>query len=157
MSPLPTRMSDHWWWRPGTKPGRDLLVWHITFDDAPHVRALAEEAQKPLRPLAGLDLVPLEWLHMTTLIVGHRDEIDRANVEKMTTAAQEKLGGIEPITVELGKAWFHPEAIMLSPRPAESLAPIYDHIRQATAHAIPEDDSRTCPSRTATATAPPPQ
>lgn len=60
MSPLPTRMSDHWWWRPGVKPGRDLLVWHITFDDAPQVRALAEEAQKPLRSLAGLDLVPLD-------------------------------------------------------------------------------------------------
>ena len=140
MSPLPTRMSDHWWWRPGIKPGRDLLVWHITFDDASHVRTLAETAQKPLRPLAGLDLVPLDWLHMTTLIVGHRDEIDPANVEKMTTAAQETLGGIQPITVELGKVWFHPEAVMLSPHPAESLAPIYEHIRQAAAHAIPEDD-----------------
>lgn len=30
---------------------------------------------------------------MTTLIVGHRDEIDPASIEKMTTAAQELLGG----------------------------------------------------------------
>jgi hypothetical protein len=34
-------MADHWWWRPGWRPGRRMYTWHVTFGEAPEVQALA--------------------------------------------------------------------------------------------------------------------
>ena len=37
-------MADHWWQRPGRRPGRELYHWHILFHDQPKVRELAAMA-----------------------------------------------------------------------------------------------------------------
>jgi hypothetical protein len=79
-------MSDHWWWRPGVRPDRRLLVWHILFDEHANVRELVAECQDRLDGVAGFDLIPAEWLHMTTQIIGFEDEISSAEIEAMTAA-----------------------------------------------------------------------
>jgi hypothetical protein len=38
-------MRDHWWWRPGVRPGRNLLAWHILVSEQPEVHALAGKCQ----------------------------------------------------------------------------------------------------------------
>src|SRR5438093_12990794 len=111
MSPLPTRMADHWWQRPGRLPGRELYHWHMLFHDQPKVREVAAAAQKPLRGLPGLDLVPMRWLHLTTYIVGFVDEIPKAKVEAMAAEAERLMAGIPPITVSLGRVLYHPQAV----------------------------------------------
>ena len=136
MSPMPDRMSDHWWWRPGVRPGRRLLVWHILPGDQPEVCALVSRVQDKLSGLGGLDPVPAEWLHMTTQIVGFDDEIPLAEQEAMTKGAAERLARLSPITVALGKVWMHSEAVMLGIHPPRALDPVRGAIRYATAEAV---------------------
>ncbi|MEW2354332.1 2'-5' RNA ligase family protein [Spirillospora sp. NPDC029432] len=136
MSPYPARMSDHWWWRPGVRPGRRLLVWHILLHDQPELRALVRQCQDKLDGLDGLDLIPEEWLHMTTQIVGFADEIRAAEVDTMVDEAAKRLGALEPIEVELGRLWFHSEAVMLGVRPSRALHPVREAIREAVAASV---------------------
>jgi hypothetical protein len=68
-------MTDHWWWRPGVRPGRRVYVWHILFDGRPQVGRLVNECQSRLSEIPHLDPVPESWLHMTTQIVRFADEI----------------------------------------------------------------------------------
>ncbi len=58
-------MTDHWWWRPGWRPGRRMYYWHVTFPEAPAVQAFAAAARERLAGLPGMDLVPGQWLHLT--------------------------------------------------------------------------------------------
>jgi 2'-5' RNA ligase len=136
VSPLPDRMSDHWWWRPGVRPGRRLLVWHILLDDQPEIRDLVRQCQNKLAGLDGLDLIPTQWLHMTTQIVGFADEIPGQQIEAMINTTAERLTDLNPIQVEIGKIWFHPEAVMLTIRPARALDPVRSAIRDAVAATV---------------------
>ena len=83
MSPLPERMANHWWWRPGCRPGRRQYVWHILLDDQPAARTAIRKLQAALTGMTGLDLVPEPWLHMTTHIVGFTDEISDADAKEI--------------------------------------------------------------------------
>lgn len=136
MSPLPERMSDHWWWRPGVRPGRRLLVWHILLDDQPEAQALVAACQSRLTDVGGLDLVPAPWLHMTTQIVGFADEIPEGEVASMFSAVGTRLGRLAPISVDLGKVWFHSEAVMLGVRPGRALDPVRQAARAAVAETV---------------------
>ncbi|RFU41933.1 2'-5' RNA ligase family protein [Actinomadura logoneensis] len=129
-------MTDHWWWRPGVRPGRRLLVWHILLEDKPDARALVAQCQGRLANIHGLDLVPETWLHMTTQIVGFADEIPELEVTAMIAAAEAHLKGVFPISVELGRLWFHSEAVMLGVRPGRAFDPVRRAIRAAVAGAI---------------------
>ncbi|WP_243713162.1 2'-5' RNA ligase family protein [Actinomadura sp. 6K520] len=133
---MPDRMSDHWWWRPGVRPGRRLLVWHILPTGQPDVCDLVRQCQDKLAGLDGLDIIPAEWLHMTTQIVGFDDEIPAGQAEAMTAGAARRLAGLAPIEVEFGRLWMHSEAVMLGIRPSRSLDPIRQAIREATADAV---------------------
>jgi 2'-5' RNA ligase len=133
---MPERMSDHWWWRPGVRPGRHLLVWHILVDDQTEVRVLAGQCQDRLAGLQGLDLIPAEWLHMTTQVVGFADEISAAEIKAMTASAAERLQELSPITVELRPVLFHNEGVALGIGPPRALDPVRAGIRDAVAENI---------------------
>jgi 2'-5' RNA ligase len=132
MSPLPTRMADHWWQRPGRSPGRLQYHWHVLFHGQPEVHRLAGLAQRKLAGVPGLDPVPLPWLHLTTLIVGFADEVSAEQVADMTSDARHRLAGVRPIPVTLGPVYYHPEAIVLPPEPLDALTPILDAVTAAT-------------------------
>ena len=57
MGTLPEQLADHWWQRPGRRPGRLQYHWHILFHEQPEVHELAASAQRKLAGLAGVDLV----------------------------------------------------------------------------------------------------
>ncbi|MEU6034462.1 2'-5' RNA ligase family protein [Actinomadura sp. NPDC047616] len=113
-----------------------MLVWHILVDDQPAVCELARQCQQRLAALDGLDFVPRQWLHMTTQIVGFTDEIPDAEIEAMADAAAEGLRRVDPIEVEIGKIWFHSEAVMLGIRPPRALDPVRSAIREAVARSV---------------------
>jgi 2'-5' RNA ligase len=128
-----TVIADHWWWRPGWRPGRRMYTWHITFGDLPAVADLAAAAQARLAGLDGLDLVPVRWLHLTTQGVGFTDEVSEADVTTITAAAKDRLASVQPLQVTIGPARVASEGIAFRVHPAEALAPLRDALRAAIA------------------------
>lgn len=113
-------------------PGQGQLYWHVLFHDHPEVRATAREAHQRLAGLPGLHLVPHQWLHLTTLIAGLKDEITDEQVNVMLVEADRLLSRIRPITVTLGRVLYHPEALLLEARPADALTPMREAVQAAT-------------------------
>lgn len=143
--PLPTQMADHWWQRPGRVPGRMLYHWHMLFHDQPEVQRLARMAQRKLDGLPNLEMVPIPWLHLTTLIAGFEDEVSEDQVAAMTADARHRLASIAPIPVTLGRIFYHPEAVMLAAEPIDALTPVLEAVRAATLAAGSDGHTDTDP------------
>lgn len=139
MSPLPKFMVNRWERREMLPPGEGRIYWHILFRDHPEVRAIASEAHQRLAGIGGLDLVPYEWLHLTTLVVGLTDEVTEEQLAMLVAEAQKLLAEVQPVTVTLGRVLYHPEAISLAVCPVEALAPILEAVRAATRAALGHD------------------
>lgn len=139
MSPYPAQMEDHWTLEPGVDPARAQLMWLMTVGDSPQVAELARAGQEKLTGLTGLDLVPREWLHITTLIAGFSDEILPDQVTAMADHARQVLAKTPPIDVTLGRILYHPRAVMLAAQPGEALEPVLDAVREATRKATGND------------------
>jgi 2'-5' RNA ligase len=139
VSPLPVQMEDHWVPEPGVDTSRPRLMWFMIFGDDPQVAGLARLGQARLARLEGLDLVPREWLHMTTLIAGFADEIMADQVEAMAADALRMLAGVPPVTVTLGRILYHPHAVMLAAQPPEVLEPVLRAVQHATRSATGRD------------------
>jgi 2'-5' RNA ligase len=132
VSPLPVQMEDHWSLAAGIDPGRARLMWLMLVGDNPQAAELARLGQARLAGLAGLDLVPRDWLHMTTLIAGFADEISSGQAEAMAAEARRLLAGTPRITVTLGRVLYHARAVMLAAQPPGALEPVLDAVREAT-------------------------
>ena len=149
-------MTNHWWWRPGVRPGRRVLVWHVLFDDQPAVHDLVRACQERLGDVPGLDPVPLPWLHMTTRIVGFADEIGDAEVRDIVETARARLRSAAPVDVRFGRPLFHDEGLALGMGPREGLDAVRDAVAAHRLDGAPDwapDWARTCRSPTATPTA----
>ncbi|HYK32963.1 MAG TPA: 2'-5' RNA ligase family protein [Streptosporangiaceae bacterium] len=132
MSPIPAQMTSHWWQRPGRRPGREQYHWHMLFHDQPAVHELVAAAQSRIAGLAGLDLVPAPWLHLTTYVVGFADEIAGSAIDDMTAEARRRLSVIPPIRISLGRVGYATEAIVLTAEPFDALTPVLDAVRDAS-------------------------
>ncbi len=128
---MPERMRDHWWWRPGVRPGRRVLVWHLLFDDQPQVRELVRGCQERLSGVAGLDPVPLDWLHMTALVAGFADETSGSRVREMVEAVRERMRLLAPADVSLGRPLFHDEGLALGVSPEDGARAVRAGVRAA--------------------------
>lgn len=126
-------MRDHWWWRPGWRVGRSFYTWHVTFDDQPAAHRLATDSAPILEGLSTLDPVPVRWLHLTVQGIGFTDTVDRADVEAIVHAVQQRCAEIAPFTITLGPARVDPEALMLPLQPAEPVIALRSAIRAAIA------------------------
>jgi 2'-5' RNA ligase superfamily len=124
-------MRDHWWWRPGWRPGRRMYTWHVTFCDQPAVRDLAGRARDLLREVPGLDLIPEPWLHLTTQDVGFSDAVSVADLAAITAAARSRLAAVPPAAVTIGPARVLSEGIGCDAHPAAALHPVRDAVRAA--------------------------
>jgi 2'-5' RNA ligase len=97
------------------------------------VADLAQQAQQRLASLAAsLHMTPHEWLHITTLIAGPAASFSGEQLQRMTRTAARLLANVPPVTVTLGRVFYHPEAIKLGVAPAHALLPIHDAASQAT-------------------------
>jgi 2'-5' RNA ligase len=132
VSPFPVQMEDHWLPEPDVDPSRPQLTWLMVVGDHPQVAELAQLGQARLAGLHGLDLVPRQWLHVTTLIAGFRDEITPDQVDAMTNRARQLLARTPPVKVTVGRVLYHPRAVMLAVQPAEALVPVLSAVEDAT-------------------------
>ncbi|WP_066937225.1 2'-5' RNA ligase family protein [Microtetraspora fusca] len=132
-------MADRWRRRKMLPPGQGQLYWHVLFRDNPEVRSTVVAVHERLSGLPGLDLVPHEWLHLTTLIAGLTDEVTQDQIERMLVTARGLLRQVRPITVTLGRVLYHPEAVALEARPGEALLPMLNAVEKATRIATGRD------------------
>src|SRR5215469_15637497 len=133
MSPLPTQLADRWRdGRGAADPGAGTLYWHILLGRNAQLREAARAAQARVAEFTGLHMTPLQWLHLTVLIAGPASQVSAQAMDEMLAIARLSITGIAPITVELSRIIYHPEAIVLAAQPVEALSPIRDAARQAT-------------------------
>lgn len=133
MTPVPERMRDHWWWRPGWRVGRRMYTWHFTFDGQDELHRLVTAYQDRLQDLGGVDPIPLQWLHLTTQGVGFVDEVSDGEVTAVVDTVRKLLADAEPVTVQVGPAVIDPEVIRLRIDPVAALVPVRRAIRTAIA------------------------
>jgi 2'-5' RNA ligase len=131
-------MRNHWWWRPGWRLGRHAYTFHITFQDdavvgGPDLRRLVEDHQAKLVRMDSLDLVPLEWLHLTMQNVGFTDEVSDEEIEAVAMTAVGRCADVEPFELTFGPAEIRAEAVALHPSPAEPVSRLRDVLRDAIA------------------------
>jgi 2'-5' RNA ligase len=124
-------IRNHWWWRPGMRPGRRVDTFYVTFSGLPSARVLAASARQRLAGLPGLDLVPDEWLHLTVQEVGFSDEVTGTDLAAIIAAATDGLATIAPVTVTMGPPKVVGEGIICPVTPAGALDPIWDEVRAA--------------------------
>jgi 2'-5' RNA ligase len=139
VSPFPVQMEDHWAPQPGVDSDRAQLMWLMLVGDHPKISELARLGQQRLAGFAGLDLVPQEWLHVTTLIAGFADQITPDQVTAMANHARRLLAHTPPVTITLGRILYHPRAIMLDAGPREALDPVLRAAQEATRLATGRD------------------
>ena len=133
MAEIVQAMRDHWWWRPGWRVGRSFYTWHVTFDDQPAAHQLAADYAPMLKDLPTLDPIPVRWLHLTMQGIGFTDEVDRADVDAIVTAARGRCAELAPFTITLGPARVDSEALTLPVRPAERVARLRAALRTVIA------------------------
>ena len=124
-------IRNHWWWRPGMRPGRRVDTFHVTSDGLASARALAASARQRLAGLPGLDLVPDEWLHLTMQDVGFSDEVTGTDRETIIAAATTSLAVLPPVTVTIGRPVLAREGILCWVTPVGALDPVRDAVRAA--------------------------
>lgn len=141
MSTQPATMADHWWWRPGWRPGRRFYTWHFTFQDATDVHRLAETYRQGLADVQGLDLVPDRWLHLTMQGLGFVDEIAEKEARAIVDAATARLSAVPAFQLILDRPDITPEAIRWGASPSRLPVDVRTAIRAAIAdvwHQVPE-------------------
>jgi hypothetical protein len=101
-------VRDHWWWRPGWRLGRRAYTFHVTFEDASvdgagELRRLVAAYQRRLQGVAGLDMVPLSWLHLTMQNLGFTDEVSDSDCRAIASAAREGCARRAPFQLTFDK------------------------------------------------------
>jgi len=128
--PVP-KLNNHWWWRPGWRPGRRFLAWHLTFEGETELHNLATAYQRQLAGLPFLDLIPPQWLHLTTQGVGFVDEITSDELHRIVAAVQIALGQQLALTLTFGDVVLRPEAVVLPAEPAGLVRELKQRIHSA--------------------------
>ncbi|WP_371945910.1 2'-5' RNA ligase family protein [Actinomadura chokoriensis] len=135
-------MRDRWQNRADTPRGKGTIYWHILMGRYPEVRSLAQKAQNQLADFTGLHMTPLDWLHISTLVVGSTEEVGPDEMARMLDHASDILAGVPPIDITLGRVLYHPEAIMLGVEPTRALDPVLEAAR-AAAYSVTGRDGYT--------------
>lgn len=126
-----TATADHWYWRPGWAPGRRMVTFHLTWENADAVGALAAAVAPALATVPALDPVPVPWLHLTMTGVGFTDEVSDAAlaaVAEPVFAAWKRFGAVELVIEDVLVAR---ESVMLTPAASGWLSELFETQRTA--------------------------
>ncbi|AEB42586.1 2'-5' RNA ligase family protein [Micromonospora maris] len=124
-------LTNHWYWRPGWRADRHFYTWHLTFNNQPKLHQLVTELQHDLA-LPGLDLVPIDGLHLTMQGLGFTDDVPDTDIEAIVAEAQQRCAGLPPLELSLGPVDPDAEGIGLLVRPWHRV----EHLRAVIRDAI---------------------
>ncbi|RKN50428.1 2'-5' RNA ligase family protein [Micromonospora endolithica] len=123
-------LTSHWYWRPGWRADRQFYTWHLTFEHQPELHHVVTNLQRQLA-LPGLDLVPLDGLHLTMQGLGFTDEVTDHGLRTIVAEAQRRCAGIPPLELSLGPVDPDAEGIGLLVRPWDRVEQLRAAIRDA--------------------------
>ncbi|MFC8849468.1 MULTISPECIES: hypothetical protein [unclassified Micromonospora] len=137
---LPT-LTEHWYWRLGWHAGRHSYTWHLTFQDQPVLHHLVTDLQQQLTLRPGLDLVPLDGLHLTIQGIGFTDEIPDSDIEAIVAETRQRCAALPLLKLSLGPLDPDAEGIGLLVQPWDPVERIRTTIRATIAavwwHTVP--------------------
>ncbi|MFC0504969.1 2'-5' RNA ligase family protein [Micromonospora costi] len=125
-------LTEHWYWRPGWRAGRQFYTWHLTFEHQPELHNLTTQLQSQLA-MPGLDLVPLDGLHLTMQGLGFTDEVSDDDINAIVAEARRRCAGMPPLELSLGPVDPDAEGIGLLVRPWDRVEALRATIRSAIA------------------------
>jgi 2'-5' RNA ligase len=132
-------VRNHWWWRPGWAPGRRLYAWHLTFgkqtvaEGPAPLRRMVADYQAHLAKLPGLDLVPVEWLHVTVQEVGFAGEVSEDELRRVMAAVRRRCARLAPVRLTFGPAVLVDEGVWLRVSPAAEVQQVRSAVRAGIA------------------------
>ena len=124
------QLTNHWYWRPGWRADRQFYTWHLTFENQPQLHHLVTDLQRQLA-LPGLDLVPLDGLHLTMQGLGFTDEITDADIEAIVAETRQRSAKLPPLELSLGPVDPDAEGVGLLVRPWDRVEHLRATIRDA--------------------------
>jgi 2'-5' RNA ligase len=77
-----TRMRTHWRSRAQWADGTRRYAWHLTFEDCVELHRTIAALQGAMRPAPQLDVVPVDWLHLTLTDVGSTADVSLARARR---------------------------------------------------------------------------
>ena len=123
-------LTNHWYWRPGWRADRQFYTWHLTFEHQPELHHLVTDLQRQLA-LPGLDLVPLDGLHLTMQGLGFTDEVTNSDIEAIVAETRRRWAGLPPLELSLGPVDPDAEGIGMLVRPWDRVEHLRATIRDA--------------------------
>lgn len=124
------QMENHWN-RPGWTDGRRSYHWMLTFSEAENVCQLAKHCQVQLEH-PGLDVVPLDTLHVTIGRLGFTDELLRREADAIADVAKPLCERVAPISLTIGPLAGSKGAIRFSLSPWSELTQLHRQLAAAT-------------------------
>jgi 2'-5' RNA ligase len=116
-----TSIQNHWWWRPGWRPGRRFYACHITLQDQPQLQRLILQYQNAINQFPNLDMIPTQWLHLTMQGIGFTDEISSQDIRMAASALRNQLHTFTPPLARFAQPIIVTEAIYIPAEPACTL------------------------------------
>ena len=108
------RTRNHWWWRDGWGPGTRYLTWHLTFEGATDLHRTARRAGASLGQIPGVDVVPVEWLHLTMTGVGFAEDVDSATRKSIASSGLDLASNLSVAPVVFDRVFLLREGLCLS-------------------------------------------
>jgi 2'-5' RNA ligase len=143
-----SRMTNHWWWRPGWSRGTRFYTWHLTFQGAEDVHRYTDAYRRGLAHIDGLDPIPDQWLHLTMQGVGDVRQVSEKEVTAIVEAVSSRLGRVSPFALHFDAPVITPEAVETLVQPAEAVHELRKAIRAGIADVrrdVPETEDGFVP------------
>ena len=140
-------LRDHWWPRPGWRPGRIALTWHLVFPDSTPLARHVAAYQRAFDGLPGVDPVPAEWLHLTVQAIGWADEIPAATVSAVVDAVRARVSALAPFDLVFDRPTIYGEAAAIRSDPATPVARLRETVRAGLRDVLGDDGVPTAPEQ----------
>lgn len=125
-------MRNHWWWRPGWRPGRSFYTWHLTFEEDSKIREYTDRYTSLINNFNSLDRVSPDGLHVTLQGIGFTDEVARTDIDNILSMTQPHISKLRPFQVEIGPAHVDTETVQAPLNPIQKV----DELRTALRRGI---------------------
>jgi 2'-5' RNA ligase len=140
-------LRDHWWPRPGRRPGRIALTWHLIFPDGGPLAEHAAAYQRALDALPGVDPVPAEWLHLTVQAIGWADEVSSSTVAAVVDAVRARVSVLAPFDLVFDRPTIYGEAAAIRSEPDAPIVRLRDAVRTGLRDVLGDDGVPTAPEQ----------